>query len=411
MNQIKMIGIDHSNATVSYRELFSFTKSKAMEAMEELKKKPGVEGCIILSTCNRMELWVSASERLTDSLYELLCQLKDIHTSKYEKMFTKREGREAVKHLFETSCGLKSKIIGEDQIITQVKDALNLGREVFATDKVLEMLFRTAITAGKKVKTDVRLTNADRSAITGVISAMKNKGTDFTKMVCMVIGNGEMGKLAATELRAEGADVTVTVRQYRNGQVQIPQGCSRINYGDRLEYLASCDLVVSATSSPNQTLRYDEVVVRPHKQKIVMIDLAVPRDIDEELGNLPGVTLYDIDSFGLEIENEQLKANIAKAEEILQEYIQEFYTWYDCRDLIPLVQQVSTQAAKDLDLRLTKPMKHLSADAQEKETLEKAIDTAAAKVVNKIMFCLRDSLDSDIFRDCVQAVAQMYAEE
>jgi glutamyl-tRNA reductase len=408
MNQIKMIGIDHNKAAVAYREMFSFTKTGAKTAMEEFIKIPGVDGCLILSTCNRMEFWVSASEEINVSLYDLLCQAKGIETQEYRDFFTERNDEEAVIHLFETASGLKSKIIGEDQIITQVKEALSLAREAFSTDKVLEMLFRTAVTAGKKVKTEVRLTSADRSAISGPIEALKKQGVSFQGINCMVIGNGEMGKLAATALREEGANVTVTVRQYRSGEVLIPEGCNRINYGERLENIINCDLVVSATSSPNFTLKFDEVKDVPRKDKLIMIDLAVPRDIESNIGNLEGIELYDIDSFGVDIENEHLKASIEKTEHILQEFIQEFKVWYDCRDLIPVVNEVSTKAANDVTLRLTKPMKKLEAKEEQKEVLEKAIDTAATKVVNKLLFCLRDNLDAQAFRECVQAVARMY---
>ncbi|KIR02787.1 Glutamyl-tRNA reductase [Lachnospiraceae bacterium TWA4] len=403
-----MIGIDHSKATVSYRELFSFTKTGIAAAMENFLKVPGVEGCLLLSTCNRMELWISATDKLEVSLYDMLCQEKGIDSDEYRELFTERCGEEAVIHLFETASGLKSKIIGEDQIITQVKEALSLAREVFSTDKVLEMLFRTAVTARKKVKTNVRLTNADSSAISGPIHALKKQGIDFSKLTCMVIGNGEMGKLAATALRQEGADVTVTVRQYRSGQVLIPEGCSRINYGERLDYLKSCDLVVSATSSPNYTLKLSEVESVPRKDHVIMIDLAVPRDIEDSVGQLEGIELYDIDSFGTEIEHEQLEANIEKSHEILQEFIHEFKVWYECRDLIPVVKEVSAKAAKDVTLRLTKPMRKLDAKDEQKEDLEQAIDTATSKVIGKILFCLRDSLDAETFRDCVDAVSQIY---
>lgn len=408
MNKIKMIGIDHSKASVAYRELFSFTKASATAAMEELKETKGVNGCIILSTCNRMELWISAGEELDSSLYHLLCRLKGVDPALYEEYFIQREGMEAVWHLFEMSCGLKSKIIGEDQIITQVKDALNLAREAFCTDKVLEMLFRTAVTAAKRVKTDVKISNKDTSAIDGAVQALKRTGFLLEGKTCMVIGNGEMGRLTALALEKEKADVTVTVRQYRSGQVSIPVGCSRINYGERLEYMENCDLVVSATASPNFTLKTEDVAGAKRKDRLIMIDLAVPRDIEPGVGELPGITLYDIDSFELHEENEQLKAGVEQARQILEEYIQEFTTWYDCRDLIPVIQGICTNAAKDVGLRIHKEVSHLEIGTEEKEKLESTIDKAASKVVNKLMFDLRENLNMDTWRECVEAIAKIY---
>ena len=252
---ISMIGIDHSMAPVDIRALFAFTRKNAGEAMEKLKEQPGIDGCIILSTCNRLEVWTSVDDGAELSLYKELCKLKNINDDQYEIYFTKREGHAAVEHLFYLASGLKSQILGEDQILTQVKDALGIAREHFTTDGALEVLFRMAVTAGKKIKTEVPFSHGNPSVIHQAIEMLDRQGYCVQDKVCMVIGNGEMGKVAAQALREAGADVTVTVRQYRSGMVNIPFGCKRINYGERMDYLPKCDLVVSATASPNFTLR------------------------------------------------------------------------------------------------------------------------------------------------------------
>ena len=149
---ISMIGVDHNLAPIDIRAIFAFTKKNAGEAMERLRGKEGIRGCIILSTCNRLEIWASLEEDAELSLYDCLCELKGIHETSYQEYFVKRRGREAVEHLFYLTSGLKSQILGEDQILTQVKDALSLARDHFATDNVLEVLFRMAVTAGKKNK-------------------------------------------------------------------------------------------------------------------------------------------------------------------------------------------------------------------------------------------------------------------
>ena len=251
---IQMIGIDHTRASIDVRTVFSFTKKAIGETLEKWKERPDIAGCIILSTCNRMEIWVSSVEEDVD-LYEMLCQEKQIDPDTYrDYLICRREG-EAVHHLFELSCGLQSRILGEDQIITQVKDALTMARDQYATDNVLEVLFRMAVTAAKKVKTEVMLSDANSSAIHKAVQELKDQGYVFEGKNCMVIGNGEMGKLSANVFRGQGASVTVTVRQYRSGVVQIPEGCARIDYGKRLELLPECDYVVSATSSPNYTVK------------------------------------------------------------------------------------------------------------------------------------------------------------
>ena len=211
---IQMIGIDHNRAVLDVRMIFSFTKKDAGKALEALKEVPGIEGCVLLSTCNRMELWASTDGTFTGSLYEWLCMHREVSPRKYEEYFVSRRGREAVHHLFRLAGGLESKILGEDQIVTQVGDALALAREHYAADHVLETLFRQAVTAAKKVKTNVPLSPSDTSVVRTAIQTLKQKGMEFQGKKCLVIGNGVMGKLAATQLKEQGAHVTVTVRQY-----------------------------------------------------------------------------------------------------------------------------------------------------------------------------------------------------
>lgn len=405
---ISMIGIDYSRAAVDIRAQFSFTKKNAVAAMEHLKEEPGIAGCIILSTCNRMEIWASTTEDWQGSLYEFLCREKGKEPAEYAQYFAERTEEEAVEHLFYLTSGLKSQILAEDQIITQVKDALSLSREAYCTDNVLEVLFRMAVTAAKKVKTKVIFSRGNSSVIHQAIHCLEEKGFSLFGKTCMVIGNGEMGKVAALALREAGAEVTVTVRQYRSGIVNIPKGCERINYGDRGEFLPQCDLVVSATASPNYTLTRELLETVPPVEHLVLIDLAVPRDIEPSAGELSGITLYDIDSFKIDAVSPKLQQSLEKAGEILQEQMEDFYNWYGGRDLIPRIQDIKAEAVQDLNLRILKILRKTPMEEKDRENLLQAIDTAAAKVVNKMMFGLKDSLEEKEFLNCVEGLEKLY---
>ena len=406
---ISMIGIDHSKASVDIRAKFSFTKKRAIEAMKKLKEEHGILGCIILSTCNRMEVWVSTQDDEEISLYHFLCKEKEVEKDEYQDYFMKRENEEAVRHLFYLTSGLKSQILAEDQIITQVKDALTLARDAYCTDNVLEVLFRMAVTAAKKVKTEVTFSRANTSVIHQAMERLKNQGFSFEGKTCMVIGNGEMGKVTALALKEAGADVTVTVRQYRSGVVNIPQGCKRINYGERMELLPDCDLVVSATASPNYTLTKENFEeIKLDAASVVLIDLAVPRDIDPEVGKLQNVSLYDIDSFRIDAASPKLQASMQKAGEILEDQMKEFYDWFNGRDIFPRIEEIKADAVEDLNLRITKILKKTPMEQKDRESLLRAIDTAAGKVVNKMIFGLRDSLEQEAFLDCVEGLEKIY---
>lgn len=407
---ISMIGIDYKKASVDVRAQFSFTKKNAAAALENLKKEPGILGCILLSTCNRMEIWASTGEDFQGSLYEFLCKEKGKDPREFEKYFVKREEEEAVEHLFYLTSGLKSQILAEDQIITQVKDALALSREAYCTDNVLEVLFRMAVTAAKKVKTQVSFSRANSSVIHQAIERLEDQGFSIQGKTCMVIGNGEMGKVTALALKEAGADVTVTVRQYRSGIVTIPQGCDRINYGERLEFLPKCDLVVSATASPNYTLTMEQIENAEIPGHVVLIDLAVPRDIEPSAGVLNNVTLYDIDSFKIDAVSPKLQSSLDQAGEILREQQEEFYNWYNGRDLIPRIQEIKADAVEDLNLRIMKILRKTPMEDSDRENLLKAIDTAAGKVVNKMMFGLKDFMKEEEFINCVEGLEKLYEE-
>ena len=407
---IQMIGIDHNMASVEYREIFSFTKSHQKEAMRTVARIPGINGCVILSTCNRMEIYVSTEEGTEIDLYKILCGLKQVPEGDFQQYFAARRGVGAAEHLFYLAAGMESRIVGEDQILMQVKEALNLARECDATDKVLEVLFRMAVTAGKKVKTEVPFSRGNSSAVHQALEQLKQAGSVFEGAKCMVIGNGEMGRLTALALKEEGADVTVTVRQYRSGEVRIPEGCRRIHYGERYGLIPECSFIVSATTSPNLTLVKEELEKLPVTGKKIFVDLAVPRDIDPAIRELTHAVLYDIDDFQIDKQSQKLQEQLAAAAEILQESLNEFVSWYECRNYIPLIKNISQAAAKDVSWRMGKTFQQMDITTKERITLETSMEAVAEKVFNKLMFELRDSVSTDMLRECLEAFAGAYPE-
>ena len=382
---IQMIGIDHTTAPVEIREKFSFTTTVQNEIMADAASLPGVQGALLLSTCNRTELWVHCRGEAQPPLCDCLCRAAGADAAQYHDRFRFRRGEEAVAYLFHTASGLQSQIFGEDQILTQVKEALDRARAALHTDTVLEVLFRMAITAAKKVKTGMQTSTANTGAV----------------------GNGKMGKLAAQALHSAGADVTVTVRQYRSGVVEIPVGCHRIDYGRRMELLPSCDLVVSATTSPNVTIKYDDVTAASWKEGLIFVDLALPRDIEPKIAELPGVRLYDIDSFQAP-QSEELQHLRQQAEEVLSEQIQEFITWYDCRDMIPLTNTLSEKFAVDSLSRMESAFRGLPLDSEAATKLRMQIEDMAQKQFRKLLFAVRDEAGASTFRQCLGAMEKLY---
>ena len=408
---IWMAGIDHTRAALDVRSVFSFTNKKAEQAYAHFREDPEIFGCVLISTCNRMEFWISAADTAVCEPVTLLCDYLGVETETYMPYFTWRSGRQAVDHLFRLAAGLESKIVGEDQIITQVGDALALAHKCYATDNALEVLFRLAVTAGKRVKTEVTLTTADRSVIhTALRMLRKEQGVTVEGKRCMVIGNGMMGKLSAQTLMDAGADVTVTVRQYRSGVVDIPFGAKRINYDDRLSLLPDCDMVVSATSSPNFTLEAHRLAPLSVTKEIIFLDLAVPRDIEAAVGELPWATLYDIDDFHIDLQTDQLKAALQQAQAILDEEEAHFYDWYEGRDVAERIARLRQSAAADVSARMRPALRRSFADETERSAWRGEVEGAGERMMNHLLFGLRSRLSDTAFRDCLDAMEQVLSE-
>ena len=403
---IKMIGIDHNKASLDERAIFSFTKTKSMLAMDRFCEVSGVYGCVILSTCNRLEIWVNVSEDFSDSLYNILCEIKNVELAKYENVFCYRQGDEAIKHLFDLAAGLKSQILGEDQIVTQIKDALAVARGNNSTDSVLEVLFRSAITAGKCVKTEVVISRKNASLADEMVCALKKKGYSFDNKKCMVIGNGQMGNLVTSTLIKEKAEVLVTLRQYKHGKIELPEGCQGISYEDRYDNIKGCDFVISSTSSPHLTLAKGEVASKLTKP-IVLIDLAVPRDIDTKCKELHDVALFDVDDFEVTVD-EINRSSLQKAESIISEEMSNFYEWESAASITPNIQYLKEEVSTDVILRVKKNIKKLGIENEKAEKLEEYIEIANQKVVNKLLFALKETLTKEEFEKCIKGLENLY---
>lgn len=413
---ITMVGIDYRDAGLDIRGKFSYTKREQEETIKHLKQLEGISGCVLLSTCNRTELVLSYTEEWDQDEIKLFCGLKALEPGQYAQYLHIRQGMEAVQDLFALAGGLKSQILGEDQILTQMKDAADFSRQFFGTDKILETLFRMAVTAGKEVKTKIVLPSSNHSAPLAAIAGLERDGASFREQKCLVIGNGVMGRLTAQLLLDRGADVTVTIRQYRSGIVDVPPAAGRIDYSKRYEKMPECRYIFSATASPNTTITLEKLPVEQLQQDTVFVDLAVPRDIQEEIGTLSGITLYDIDDFGAELP-EEAKQSLADARKLLQEKTQEFQSWYDARDVVPMLLKISEKASEDVMARVTgqfrKNLPALQKNVEEADqaAAEEIVRKSVQKVVNKLMFSVRDSVDVSTFRDCVDAMSDLYNEE
>lgn len=396
-----MVGIDYSKAVIEYREKFSLTMAAAANMANRLLEEKQADGCIVVSTCNRTELWFSNLKEKEPR--SILLEEKKIVSEEYDFLFEQRFGEEAVVYLMELACGIHSQIFGEDQILTQIKQALEIAREGKYTDNVLEMLFRSAITAAKKVKTQVKLTREKTSVPAKVIQLLKEKVDTLKEKTCLVIGNGEMGRMMAKSFAEQECNVFMTLRQYKRNDVIIPAGCNVIPYEDRELFLSNVDIIVSATTSPHFTLKKEKLKGISKEKNFTFVDLAVPRDIDPEILTLSNnIQLYDMDKLGME-EIYDKKA-LQEALNILREYKEDFISWYYFREWVPAVQIISAMTGELTSNKLNKIYKSLELSKEEKGALKENIEEAAEKAVAKLVYGLREHLEREKWEDCILAL-------
>ena len=325
-----MTGLDHNQAQLAIREQFALTKENMAQTLAAIKAYDFVRGCVILSTCNRTELYVSVPESVPFAPAKVLCQALEKDYSAYEPYFTEKSGDKVIDHLCRMASGLDSQILGDDQIITQTREALESAREQACTDSYIETAFNVAISAAKIIKTRVILKTVGADSVPG--KAIEKLKADYPLQGrrALVIGNGKMGRLVAELLLREGMGVTVTLRQYKKGVIEVPEGADTVNYSDRYPVVGQSDVVVSATSSPHFTL-YREEIDKLTRLPMVFMDLAVPRDVEPSVGDLPGTTLLTIDELsgeGRAVPEE----NRRMIEEIIGEHLEKYNRWLSYKD-------------------------------------------------------------------------------
>ncbi len=321
---LAMAGIDFHTVSIEARERAALTAGQAERLLPRIRAAEGVQGCVLLSTCNRTELYL-CGDGDPAAVFRRVLEMPGLP-------LTVRKGEAAARHLFAVAAGLESQICGDGQIVTQVGGAISIARRQKTAGSVLDSLFRRAVTAGKRVKTETVLTAVPASAAHQGIRLAAARLGGLRGRRALVIGNGEMGRLAAGLLQEAGCGVTVTLRSYKRGVAVVPAGCAVHPYEDRYAAMEGADLVVSATASPHCTLS-KEAFLELQTPPRLLVDLAVPRDIDPAIGRIEGIQVCNLDDLGrLEDENCQERE---RAEQILNEEMEAFRQWYAYRASLP----------------------------------------------------------------------------
>lgn len=347
------VGLNYRTAPVEIREQFAFDEARLPLALQQLKETKSILECVIVSTCNRTELYA-----VVDRLYmcghyvrNFLENWFSIPREQMKDYLYIYEDRQAVEHLFRVASGLDSMVIGETQILGQVRDAFLKAQKEKATGTMFNTLFKQAITMAKRAHSETAIGENPVSVSYAAVELGKRIFGDFSGKTVLIVGAGKMSELTLKHLKAGGADkVVVTNRTYGKAQELAARTNGVASPIELLhDELKRADIVISSTGAPGFVLDRESVkkAMRGRKSRpLFMIDIAVPRDIDPDISGLPNVYLYDIDDLELIVETNmgERRKEAAKIETMIAAEIASFEQWYKLLGVSPAIRALQEKA-------------------------------------------------------------------
>ncbi|HWS15789.1 MAG TPA: glutamyl-tRNA reductase [Candidatus Methylomirabilis sp.] len=391
MSEIVIVGLNHRTAPVEVRERLAFPADTVGHALRGLRERDGISEGVIVSTCNRVEVCVLSGEgyKGVERIKEFLAAYHGMPIAELSNHLYHHLGEEAVRHLFRVSSSLDSMVLGEPQILGQVKDAYGYACEFKAIGPVLDKFFNKAFSVAKRVRTETKVANSAVSVSYAAVELAKKILGDLSDKTVMLIGAGEMCELAARHLLSAGArGILVTNRTYERA-VRLAEEFdgTAVRFEELSTHLKRADIILSSTGAPHFILSREDVeeVLRIRRNRpMFFIDMAVPRDIDPDANEIDNVYVYDIDDLNNVIETnlEERQREASKAEEIVIAEVAGFRRWLDAQQVTPTI--VSLRRKYD-EVRQAEVAKALAALGTDDPKTRKVVESLASSILNKVL--------------------------
>lgn len=353
MPELLAIGISHKTAPVALREKLALTSGQAESLVTGLREHEEIHEAVALSTCNRTELYLVTDDAVSAESIALGYLARNAHIAPTEltpRLYA-RYGEEAATHLMRVAGGLESMIVGETEILGQVKRAHELALSAESTGPILNRLFAAAIVCAKRIQTDTGIGAGGVSVSGAAVRLAQETVGDLAGSHAMVIGAGQNGELTARALSDAGMKTVFVANRHYDRAIGVAAsiGGTATRFEQMPEQLVRTDIVISSTGSPHTLIHADEmqtVMQQREGRPLLMIDIAVPRDIDPEVGKVPGVTLFDFDDLQSDVER-NLQARLEEvdsAEQIVATESTRFDRWLGTLDVVPTVAELRNRA-------------------------------------------------------------------
>jgi glutamyl-tRNA reductase len=417
-NNFLLIGISHKTASIENREKFSFNGDTIPEALKDLKKKCGIKSCVILSTCNRTEIYAyigKPHDEVREKVNEYILE-KTGEGKSFLKYFYFLEGMDVVGHLFEVASGLDSMIVGEPEIFGQVKNAYAVALENNSTNTAINRLFHHAFQVGKEIRSNTSIGEGAVSlSSSAVILAQKIFGSLRTRSV-LLVGTGKIGKLCAKQLRDSGIETLYIANRTSQHAVDLAKELSGevIPFEKMEKKYETVDIIITSIATPEPLITKSRMEshmdVRAGKP-LYLIDLGVPRNIDSETAGIENIHLFNIDNLE-NITSDNLvkrKKEAEKAKEIVNKEVDEYASWIRERDVIPAIQDLHNKCEEIRSEELEKMKNRVSPETY--EAIDRVTQRLVRKILHKPTITVRGSESGDARSRLIESINELFIDD
>ena len=381
-----LVGLSHKTAPVEVRERLAVAPDAFPGFLAGLKRLEGVDELMVVSTCNRVEAYVHGSPRAAERVRDALV---DLAGSQSREAFYLRQGSCSVSHLFRVASSLDSMVLGEPQILGQVKQAFAAAKEAGTLGGAITRACQAAFSAAKRVRTETAIGAAPVSMASAAVELARKVFGGLERRTVLLVGAGKMSELTAKHLAGDGSRILVTNRTLARAEaLSLRVGGLARPFEKLPELLVEADIVVSSTASPAPVLTVamlEQVVGRRHYRPLFLVDLAVPRDIEPEVGRLENVYAYDVDDLGQVVAEgrQSREVEASKAERIVQDEVECFMAGQRVRGAVPVLAMLRTRAEQIAAAEAQRTLAQFGEAITPKQ--RKSVEAMARAIVNKLL--------------------------
>ncbi len=391
---IIVLGLNHKTAPIEIREKLAFDAADTIRALRQLKDRFREAEFVLLSTCNRVELYSAyedMGEAVAETIAKFLSKFHNVALEDFKDFLYVHDEENAVRHLLTVASSLDSMVLGEAQIIGQVKESYKLACTAKSTGKVLNRLFHCAFAVSKKVHTNTSISSGRVSVASVAVELAKQLFADISAAKVVVIGAGDMGELLVQYLLHAGCEtITVVNRSYERGlSVAKHYGIEARHWEELVTQLTGANVAIASAATQDYLFKKDsfkKIMDNRRDRALLIIDIAVPRNFEPSVNEIENVYLYSIDELS-EVAKQNRKAreeDIAKGMQIVYENVIEFTDWFKVRDIGPLIGQMREKFAEIGQSELKRFFVGVRQEASCKEVMEAMVN----RVVNKLLHCV-----------------------